>query len=63
MLHPPVEHGIIPTNVWLVSVLVTEVPDSTYKEDGSDAQALRDSILKPPTDDVLSHKNDRSDQG
>ena len=46
-----------------VSVLVTEVPDSTYKGDESDAQSLRDSILRPPTDDLSSYDNNRSDQG
>ncbi|XP_065912266.1 HCLS1-associated protein X-1-like [Dysidea avara] len=47
ILQPPVEH---------------EVPDSTYKGDESDAQSLRDSILRPPTDDLSSYDNNRSDQ-
>jgi len=44
------------------NVFVTEVPDSTYKGDESDAQSLRDSILRSPTDDLLYDSN-RSDQG
>ena len=44
------------------NVFVTEVPDSTYKGDKSDAQSLRDSILRSPTDD-LSYDRNRSDQG
>jgi len=43
-------------------VFITEAPNDNYKGRDNDAQSLRDSILRSPSDDSLS-QHSRPDQG